>query len=344
MTTVLAWVLVFGVLVAVHEFGHYAVAKAVGIRVDEYALGFGPAIWARRWGETLYALRAIPLGGYCRLAGMDGDDRGDPRSFPRKPLWQRLLVVLAGPLMNLLLAGACYVVVFGPIGVPVPTTTVGITMPGYPAQTAGVRPGDRIVAVDGQRVDSWSALEAAIRRHARAPLRLTLVHGGVRRTVVVPTRYDAAVRQRIIGIQPRYVSAHLPIFAAIGAGVAQTAQLTALWFAQLFRLLTGQGPFDVAGPVGMAVMVGQAVQQGVVSLILLAAALSANLGLFNLLPVPVLDGSRLLFLGVEGIRRRPIDPEKENLIHMVGLMVLLGFIVFVTYHDLLRLVRQGVSG
>lgn len=339
MTTVIAWIVVFGLLIAIHELGHFTVAKIVGIRVDEYALGFGPPLWSRKLGETLYAIRLIPLGGYVRMAGMDGQDQNDPRAFPRKPIWQRLLVILAGPCMNLVLAGVFYILVFGPVGIPTPTTTVGATVPGYPAYSAGIRKGDRIVAVDHTHVTNWSQLARAIIAHQRGNLSVTIEKAGHQRTLLLHTQYDQQAHQRIIGIQPAYKTVHLPIFSAIAAGVGQTVQLTGLWFTQLAQLITGHGRFDVAGPVGIAVMVGQAVQQGWVSLMLLAAALSANLGLFNLLPVPVLDGSRLVLLGVEGLRRRPLDPEKENLISMVGLVVLLAFVVFVTYHDLLRLVR-----
>lgn len=345
MVTVLAWIVVFGVLIAVHEFGHFTVAKLVGIRVDEYSLGFGPPLLTRQHGETLYAVRAVPLGGYVRMAGMDGDAADEPRAFPNKPLYQRFLVILAGPFMNLVLAAILYVIIFGPVGVPTPTTTVGVAMRGYPAYTAGMRSGDRVVAVDGKTVSTWTQLAQAIGAHTTAKvIRVAIVRHGVSKVLAVHTKYDPAAHQRIIGIEPAYVARHLPILAAIGAGFQHTVQITVLWFTELIRLVSGRGRFQVAGPVGIAVMVGQAVQQGWVSLLLLAAALSANLGLFNILPIPVLDGSRLALLTVEGIRKRPLDPHKENMIHMVGLAVLLAFVVFVTYHDLLRLLRQGVSG
>jgi regulator of sigma E protease len=339
MMTVIAWIVVFGVLIAVHELGHFTMAKVTGIRVDEFSLGFGPALWKRQWGETLYAVRGIPLGGYVRMAGMDGSGEDDPRAFTHKPLWQRFMVILAGPFMNLVLAAVLYVVLFGPVGIPSPTTTVGIAMAGYPAAQAGIRPGDQVVSVDGRGVSSWTSLATAIATHDQRPIRITVRRpDGTVATYTVATRLDPAVHQRIIGIQPAYTSLHLPVLAAIAAGFNHTVQITVLWFTQLGRLITGQARFDVSGPVGIAVMVGQAVQQGWVSLILLAAALSANLGLFNILPVPVLDGSKLWLIVIEAIRRRPLDPAKENLIQVVGLVVLLAFVLFVTYHDLLRLV------
>jgi regulator of sigma E protease len=344
--TVLAIVVVFGLLVSLHELGHFVVGKLAGIRVEEYAIGFGPALFQVQGPETLYALRAIPLGGYCRFAGMEPDEpveRLDGRGFNQRPVWQRSLVILAGPAMNLLLAAVLYIVVFGPVGIPSPTTVVARALPGYPAYTAGIRPGDRIVAVDHRRVHTWTELQTTIVAHSERPLTVTVAHGRHVKTVVLRARYDPAAHERIIGIEPVMQPVHLPIFGAIGAGVVQTVQLTGLWLQQLGRLLTGRGLANLTGPVGIAVMVGQAVQQGWVSLLLLAAALSANLGLFNLLPIPVLDGSKLLFMGMEAVRRRPLDAAKENLINMVGFMVLLAFVLFVTYHDLLRLVG-GVSG
>lgn len=347
MLTALAVIVIFGMLVSVHELGHFVVAKMAGIRVDEYAIGFGPALLRFQGRETLYALRAVPLGGYCRLAGMEpGEGREDlgGRGFNQRPLWQRALVILAGPAMNLVLAGVLYVIVFGPVGIPSPTTQVATALRGYPAYSAGIRPGDRILAVDHRRVTTWTELQTSILAHDHAPITVTVAHGGHVRTVTVAARYDPAAHERIIGIEPVMKPTHLPIVSAMGAGVVQTIQLTGLWFSELGRLFVGHGHLDVTGPVGIAVMVGQAVQQGWVSLLLLAAALSANLGLFNILPIPVLDGSKLLLMGMEAIRHRPLDAAKENLINMVGFMVLLAFVLFVTYHDLLRLMSQGVSG
>jgi regulator of sigma E protease len=346
MLTALAIVVIFGLLVSVHEFGHFLTAKAMGIRVEEYAIGFGPALFSWRGGETLYALRVIPLGGYCKMAGMEPGESGaeDPRGFNAHPRWVRALVIVAGPVMNLVLAGILYVVVFGPVGIPSPTTQVATVLHGYPAYEAGIRAGDRIVAVDHHRVHSWTDLQSSILRHASGKMTITYQQGVLTRTVTVGTRYDAAAHTRIIGIEPTMTTTHLPVFQAIGAGVSQTVSLTGLWFSQIGRLFIGRSHLNVTGPVGIAVMVGQAVQQGWMSLILLAAALSANLGLFNILPIPVLDGSKLLFIGVEALRRRPLDAAKENLVNMIGFMVLVAFVLFVTYHDLLRLVKQGVSG
>lgn len=344
MTTFIAWIVVFGVLVAVHELGHFLMAKSLDMRVNEYSLGFGPLMLAKRWGETQYSIRIIPLGGYVRLAGMEGDKSEDPREYPNRPLWQRFVVVLAGPVMNLVLAAALYAVLFGPVGWPVGTTTIQNSLPSYPAYTAGIRSGDRIVAIDKQPIHSWSQVKSSISEHVRQPMRITVMRRGQPHTFTVRTRLDPRTHQYIIGIQPKTRLVHESIGQALLSGIGYTIRLTGLWFQTLANLFTGRGGFSVTGPVGIAVMVGQAAQAGMFSLILLSAGLSANLGLFNILPIPVLDGSRLFLLALEGVRRRAMDPNRESLIHFVGLVVLLVFVVFVTYHDIVHYFHIGAFG
>ncbi len=333
MTTAFAIILVFGVLVAVHEMGHFLVAKSFGMRVEEFALGFGPAIYKHRWGETLYALRIIPLGGYNRLAGMEGNKTEDSREFLNRPLWQRFLVVLAGPVMNLVLAAVLYAVCFGPVGIPTATTTVARTIPHYPAYSAGIRAGDRIVKIDNTPVNSGTALQNAIVAHKNQVMAVTVVRHGVTKTLSMTTRYDKKLKEYLIGIEMTQAAVHQNVFQAVGSGVTETVQLTGSWFVALYHLVDGQGPFDLTGPVGIAELVGQAANTGLVELLLLSAALSANLGLFNVLPVPVLDGSRLFLMVVEWIRGKPMNPDHENMIHFIGFILLMALVLFVTFRE-----------
>lgn len=340
MTTIIAWVVVFGVLVAVHELGHFSVAKAFGMRVNEYSLGFGPPLFRRQWGETLYAVRSIPLGGYVRIAGMEGEATSDPREYPNRPLWQRFSVIFAGPVMNLLLAAVLYAITFGPVGVPTPTMTVAKTLPQYPAYAAGIRAGDRIASINDRPVSTWNQLSTAIGSSSRQSVAVTVVRGSSRRTFHIHPQFDPSQKQYIIGIEPHVITVHHPPGQALVNGFSQTVQLTGSWFVYFGRMITGQGAFDVAGPVGIAVMVGQAARAGIFYLLLMAAGLSANLGLFNILPVPVLDGSRLVLLVVEGVRKKALDPAKESVIFMVGMAVMLLFVVFVTFHDITHLILR----
>lgn len=334
MTTVIAVIIVFGLLVAVHEWGHFLVAKSFGMRVNEYSLGFGPSLYKHQWGETQYALRIIPLGGYVRLAGMEGDKTGDPREFPNRPLWQRFTVVLAGPFMNLVLAALLFAVSFGPVGVPHWTTTIQQAIPHYPAYAAGIRAGDKITQIDRIPVSNWNEVATAITAHRNQVIDITVKRTGHLKTFPVTTRYDKALHRYVVGITPAAVTVHLNPLRAIRTGVIQTVQLTGQWFVALGRLITGHGPFSLTGPVGIAELVGQAAQTGLVQVLLLAAALSANLGLFNILPIPVLDGSRLFLMIVEGIRHKAMDPNHENMIHFVGFVILMALVLVVTFHDI----------
>lgn len=341
MVTVVAWIVVFGVLVAVHEAGHFFVAKAFGMRVDEYSIGFGPGLFTRRFGETQYSVRAIPLGGYVRLRGMDGQKTDDPNEYPNRPLWQRFLVIFAGPVMNMLLAAILYIIVMGPIGTPVETTVIQQVMAHYPAHAAGLRAGDRILAIDGRHIAHGTQVSTAIGRHVHQAVRVAVMRGHQRLTFSIHPRFDPHLHRYLIGIQMHVFVRHLAPLAAIKAGVAATVHLTRSWFVLLYKLVTGQHAFDLMGPVGIFVTVGEAAHAGWYWLFTLAAALSANLGLFNILPVPVLDGSKLFLLGVEAVRRRAMDPDRENMIHLVGMAFLLVFVAFVTYHDIVHYLHLG---
>lgn len=341
MLTIVAWIVVFGVLVAVHELGHLFVAKSFGMRVDEYSLGFGPGLAKYRYHDTQYSLRAIPLGGYVRIGGMDGEKTADPNDFPNRPLWQRFLVIFAGPVMNLVLAFVLYVIVLGWVGLPVASTTIEHLIAHYPAAAQGLHVGDRIVTIDGQRVGSGTAISTIIAQHAHQALHIGVVRGHRHLAFVIRPRFDRSLKRYLIGIELGTVMVHLAPLAAIRAGLTQTVQLTGSWFVALYQLVTGQHAFDLMGPVGIAVTVGEAARAGWYYLISLAAVLSANLALFNILPVPVLDGSRLFLLGVEGVRRRAMDPARESMIHLVGMVFLLLFVVFVTYHDIVHYLHLG---
>ncbi|MCL5064073.1 MAG: M50 family metallopeptidase [Firmicutes bacterium] len=343
MATIVAWIVVLGVLVAIHELGHYFVAKGFGMGVDEYSIGFGPALWKRRWRGTLYALRVVPLGGYVRLAGMDPNVEANARDFPNRALWQRFLVIFAGPVMNLILAMVLYALALGAVGVPVATTTVANTLSGYPAAQAGIRPGDRIVSVDGRPVPTWTALDQSIKAHQNQLMVIGVESNHHVRQIRIRTRYDAAVHQHLIGIRPAATGLRLGPLSSLSTGVSTTVQLTGSWFVALVHLVEGQKGVPVQGPVGIAQDVGIALQGGAYYLFLLAAALSANLGLFNILPFPVLDGSRLFFLGLEGVRKKKMDPDHESLIYLVGMVILLLFVIIVTFHDVASLISHRLS-
>ncbi|ADU51124.1 membrane-associated zinc metalloprotease [Thermaerobacter marianensis DSM 12885] len=334
---------VFALLIVIHELGHFWAAKRSGVLVHEFALGFGPRLAYVRRGETEYSLRLLPLGGFVRMAGMQPDEEGledvpPPRRFLGRPLGDRLKIIAAGPVMNVVLAVVLFTLVFAVIGVPVARPVVGEVVAGYPAAEAGLRPGDRIVAIDGQPVESWEQVVEGIQGAGQRPVEITVRRGEATLTVRVTPRPDP---QRpgvgVVGIRPQVETARTGVVEAVVRGAQATYQVAAGFVLALVHLITGQGGFDIIGPVGIGRQIGEAARVGLSQVVLLAAVLSANLALVNLLPIPALDGGRLLFLAVEAVRGRPVDPEQENLIHFVGFALLMLLAIVITYRDLLRL-------
>lgn len=337
MVTILAGIVVFGVLIFFHEAGHFLAARLVGIGVREFSVGFGPRLWGFRRGCTAYNLRAIPYGGYVRLVGLDprDEERDQPYSFARRPVWQRLLVMVAGPGMNFVLAVLALAFVFIVQGLPVATTQVATVLPGYPAAAAGIAPGDKIVAINGQPVARWEEVLYAVGTKPHQEKVLTVERRGQRLTVRVKPRIEGGRGK--IGLSPVVVQQRLSLPAALWQGVAYTYRITAVIADFLGKMLVGQAPADVGGPVRVMVEIGKAAHFGLLPLIQLTAFLSINLGFFNLLPIPALDGARVAFLLWEGVTRRPIDPEKENIVHLVGFAFLILLMVLVTYRDFVQL-------
>lgn len=325
----------FFLLIIVHELGHFIVAKLVGIRVREFSIGMGPLVIGRKWGDTLYSLRLIPLGGYNRMAGMEPDDLDDPQGFNRKSVAQRVAVIASGSLMNFALAIFLYAFIFLALGLPSNSSVIGKVLPGRPAEAAGLRAGDRIIAVDGRPVASWQELVVIIHQNPGKKLQLTVERDKERFTVQVTPELDPQTQAGLIGIEQAIV--RLNPLAALWQGMRQTGLMLLLIITGFGEMILGGVPVDLVGPVGIVQMVGQAARFGAASVLGFAAFISLNLGLINLFPIPALDGSRLIFLAVEGLRGRPVDPHKESLIHLVGFAVLVVAILIITYRDLLRI-------
>ncbi len=350
MLTTLAIVFVFGSMVMIHELGHYTVAKWCGIKVIEFSFGFGPKLVGYQGKETLYALRLIPLGGFVKLHGMDAevDANGhaviasthDPRSFMNKPVWQRMAVIVAGSIMNFVLAIVLFISVFAYLGVPSPgnTNMIGSLISGKPAASAGILPGDKILAVNNELTPNWTRLTEVIWSKPDQVLSLTVERdAGKQQTVSVKTEKDAQTGHGLIGIAPEIVYTHASILQSTRYGLERTLDFTKTIVVLLVQMITGKIPADVGGPVMIAQAIGEGAQQGFANLLGLTGVLSIQLGLINLFPIPALDGSRLIFLLIEGVRGKPLKPEKENMIHLVGFVLLMALMIAVTYKDILRL-------
>jgi len=333
MTTALVAIIVFGILVMIHELGHFTVAKLVGIKVHEFAIGMGPKLIQFRKGETSYSIRALPIGGYVRMEGED-EKSDDLRSFNKKSILARIAVIFAGPFMNFVLSIILFTIIFYSIGAP--STIIKEVIDQSPAQTAGIQEGDNIHAINGEEVSTWGNVTAAIGSSQERPLDITIIRNGDKlEKTVTPTR-DANTNQILIGIVPTMKKS---IISSIENSFLAIKAITTdiLGFLKGLITRTSSGAGEVMGPVGIITIVGQVAKTGWLDVINLTAVLSINLGLMNLLPIPALDGSRILFLIVEMLRGKPVDPEKEGMVHLIGLGILMTLMIFVTYQDILKL-------
>lgn len=340
MTNILAAIIAFGVMIMVHELGHFLVAKRVGITVHAFAIGFGPRLLGFRRGQTLYSINAIPFGGYVRMAGEDLDDSADSGSFRTKSVWQRMAVVAAGPAMNLLLAVLLLMGTALALGVPVGVSNrVGQLMPGWPAEAAGLRPGDAIVAINGEPMESGQDVIDTIHRSPNTDLRLTVERDGRRFEIAVRSRLDPRQNIGLIGFRPEAVRERMGPARALGWASDTVVETVRIIFTTLIGLIREGGEMldQLAGPVGAVRFLGEAGAAGAEIFIYTASALSIMIGVFNLLPLPALDGGRLIFLFVEAVRRRPVDPRREGYIHLVGFALLILLLVTLTVRDIGKL-------
>ncbi|MFA5383449.1 MAG: RIP metalloprotease RseP [Eubacteriales bacterium] len=340
--TILATVVIFGLMIIFHEFGHFIVAKRVGIKVQEFSIGFGLKLASFVKGETTYNLRVFPIGGFVRMAGMEPDDEvpvDDERSFNKKTVLQRVAVISAGPLMNFVLAVLLFAAVFIYSGFPMPSTIVEKLVPGGPAELAGLKAGDKIVAIDKVQVNRWEKMSEIINAHPDQVITVTVRRSGEQQKILVLTDHDENGQGKM-GIYPAFQNQRLDPFSALARGVEYTGRFVVLIIDLIGQMITGKLPAELGGPVRIVYEIKNAVGFGISNLLQMAAFLSINLGLFNLFPIPALDGSRIMFLVIEWLRGRPVDPVKENLVHLIGFGILLLFFVFVTYNDVLQIIQK----
>lgn len=335
MNTAVLAILIFGVLILVHELGHFIVAKATGIRVEEFAIGMGPKVFGVKYGETDYSLRALPIGGYNKMSGMEPGTEDDERGFNSKSVFQRMMVIIAGSLMNFLLAIVLFVLVFSFIGVPANSNVIGDTIEGFPAEQAGLKKGDQLTAINGEPVNNWLELTQIIQKNPEQNLTITVQRENTILQIDVVPKKDPETGLGMIGIRDSLKT--YPVWTGLKLGTERAIAILVLIVTSLVHIVTGQAPAEVAGPVGIVQMIGEVAQYGIGTVFNFAALLSLNLGLINLLPIPALDGSRLVFLAIEGVRGKPINPERENFVHLVGFAMLILLMILITYKDILRI-------
>lgn len=333
--TILIAILAFGVIVFIHELGHFLFAKKAGVRIHEFAIGMGPKIYSFKKGETVYSIRLLPLGGYVAMEGEDGDSH-DPRAFGNKSILQRASILFAGPFFNILLTAVILAGIYMYQGMP--STTLKNVIDGSVAQKAGIQAGDTITEINGSNIKNWNELSKSIQDSKGKELKLTIDRNGKEKNVEVTP--ESKEGNYIIGIYPENKK---DILGSFGMAIKSTIAMLSQMIAVLGKLITGTLPGGVegslAGPIGVISIVADATKVGVMNVLYLAAVISLNLGVLNLLPIPALDGGRLFFLFIEFLRGgKKIDPEKEGMVNLIGFGALMVFMLFVTYKDIVRLV------
>jgi regulator of sigma E protease len=333
-----------GLLIAAHEAGHLVLARLLGMRVETYSLGFGPRIAGFRRGETDYRLSAIPLGGYCKIAGFSPDepaaqDPTDRGSYANKPVWRRFLVIAAGPGVNYLLAFLIIASLYVTRGfVDLSTTRVQV-LPGRPAAAAGMHTGDRVVAIDGTEVSSFADMMRELRKAGAPPERRFEVQRGVDRHAV-EVRPDNGV----IGVTQDKVLVQVPFAEALPRAARDVWALNLATLQALWDIARGRGGASLAGPVGIVKQASAEVKRGLADFAGILANISVGLAIFNFLPVPALDGGRLVFLGIELVSGRKVNQRAETVVHLVGFVFLIALVLAVTLFGDLHLGRKLFRG
>lgn len=357
LITIIVFIIVLGLLVFVHELGHFLTAKKAGCQVDEFGFGFPPRLFGIKRGETIYSINLIPLGGFVKIVGEDGEDDAEhknPRSFSSKPLWQRFVILAAGVAMNMVLAVVLLSIVYV-IGVPTEISdndtdihnakiqVLAVTEKS-PAQDAGLQAGDEIVGVENVNpaVEKVSDFQAIIEENKGKEITIDILRGNESQQIKVTPRNDPPAGEGSLGIGlARTGVISFPVHEAIWQGIKATGFITKeiiISFGTIVKDLFTSGKFkgDLAGPVGIAVLTGQAVQLGAVYVLQFAALLSINLAIINVLPFPGLDGGRALFVIIESIRKKKMDKKVEGMIHGIGFSLLLVFMIIITFKDVAR--------
>ena len=342
-TTILITLLIIAVLILVHEWGHFITARKIGIPVWEFSIGFGPKIYGRKKDGVEYSLRLIPLGGYVRMAGEEPGDANDPEGFNNRTPLEKMGVAFAGPFMNFVLALLIFVYIYSVVGIPRVSDQpiIGQVVVNTPAEKGGLQANDLVLQANNKDIKTWDEFTVAISSTPEGqPLNLTVERNKkVINLSIIPVKNETTGKPSI-GVMSALAYDKQGIISAIKIGFQQTYELTVLLLSSLGILISGGASVnDLAGPVGITKLIGEAAQAGMVLLLSFTAFLSINLGILNLLPIPALDGSRIVFALVEAIRRKPLEPEKEGFIHWLGFLFLITLMILVTYNDIVRLIK-----
>lgn len=343
LLSIISFIFVFVIAALTHEIGHFIWAKKSGIRVLELGIGFGPTLFKFTKNNTKYSINLIPILAFVRLAGIDEENESEkdcPESekYYSKGPWQKFKSIAAGPIMNLLLGFIIISLMIFFFGSSHISPEISAVAPSSPAQTAGIKAGDIIKELDGSKITDMAPVISKIHRSAGKELTLTVDRSGKRMSFKAIPKLNPKFKIGLLGFSLKSVYQKEGLFSSFWIGASKTSELTIQIIHALGRLLIGHIAIaDLAGPIGIAQLSGEAASQGFPSLLFFLALININLGVLNLLPIPALDGGRLVFVVIEAIRRKPLKIETENKIHQVGLIILLTFMAIVSFNDILRI-------
>jgi len=350
-TSILSFIIVLGVLIFFHEFGHFLVARLFGVGVEKFSLGFGPRLIGKKVGITDYRISAIPLGGYVKMVGEEPDAQIDPEdiplSFTHKHVAKRMLIVAAGLVFNILLAVIIFFGIFLVSGTFILKPSVGSVKQGSPAFAAGLEKGDLITSINESAINSWDEMAEIINSSKGQKIKLTVRRGEASRNfslapeqVTTKNIFGEDVQRYIIGITAagETYSKEMNLFQAFSESMIQTYRVTELMVVIIVKLISGDISTDtIGGPIMIAQMAGDSAKAGIGSLISFIALISVNLAIINLLPIPVLDGGHLLFFSIEAFKGRPVSTKVREIAQQVGLFVLILLMILVFYNDISRI-------
>ncbi len=344
--SVIIFLTVLSILIVVHEWGHYIAAKKVGVTVEKFSVGFGPKLFSKNFQGTEFMVSAIPLGGFVKLAGDERSQcKGDPREFYSHPVWHRALIVLMGPVINVVFAYLCFYCIFL-TGFPMLSTTIGKVMDGYPAAKAELREGDKILQINHVPILGWDDVQKMV-RSSNGTMDVVFERNGQELTKViepqvseVPNIFGQKQKLHVIGIQPTEEIVFLkygPV-QSIGKAYQQIVDLTTMTVKSLYYVFVGALPAKdaLAGPIRIFDVIKNAADKGLPYLIYIMAVISLSLAIFNLFPIPVLDGGHLFLLAVEKVRGRPLSVKMEEGLTRAGFSLILCLMVFVLYNDVVQ--------
>ncbi|MCC8017012.1 MAG: RIP metalloprotease RseP [Lachnospiraceae bacterium] len=336
-------IILFSVIILFHELGHFLLAKANNIRVNEFCLGFGPTLIGFTKGETKYSIKLLPFGGACMMEGEDSES-DDERSFQKKSVWARISVVAAGPIFNFIMALAFSMIIIASLGVMKPV--VGDVMEGYSAAEAGLQSGDEIVKLGSKNIHFYKEVSMYSLFHEGETVEVTFVRDGETLTATLTPTYDEESGRYLYGIYSEGAYTRVGPVKTLVYGVYDVKYWIQYTFKSLEMLVTGQVTVnDLSGPVGIVKTIGDTYEESLtdgyfyvfLNMLNIGILLSANLGVMNLLPLPALDGGRLVFLFIEVIRRKRISEDKEGMVHFIGLMCLFALMIFVMFNDVRKI-------